>query len=65
VADIGYGLAHAPYILYPQVPTAAAFSNEAMFCALLWVVLVGRGLLVPAFLWLWRLFVLDPRYTRR
>jgi cytochrome d ubiquinol oxidase subunit II len=65
LADIGYGLAHAPYILYPQVPTTAAFSNEAMFRALLWVVLVGMGLLVPAFLWLWRLFVLDPRYTRR
>lgn len=65
LADVGYGLAHAPYLLYPQVPTASAFSNQAMFSALLWVVLIGLAVLAPGFVWLWRLFVVDVRYTRR
>lgn len=64
LADVGYGIAHSPYLLYPQVRTAAGFSNAAMFSALVWVVVVGLCVLVPGFVWLWRLFVLDPRYTR-
>jgi len=64
LASVGYGLAHAAYLLYPQEPTSAAFSNRAMFGDLLWVVVVGLCVLTPAFVWLWRLFVLDPRYTR-
>ncbi len=63
LADIGYGIAHSPYLLYPQVPTVAGFSNEAMFADLLWVVVIGICLLAPGFVWLWRLFILDPRYT--
>lgn len=63
-AGFGYGLAHAPYLLYPYAPTAASFTNRAMDAALLWVVLAGFLLLIPAFIWLWRLFVLDTRYTR-
>lgn len=64
LADIGYGIAHAPYLLYPQVSTVAGFSNQAMFAGLVWVVVIGLCILVPGFVWLWRLFVLDPRYTR-
>ncbi len=64
LADIGYGLAHAPYILFPQVTTVAAFSNQAMFRDLLWVTVLGLAILVPGFVWLWRLFITDPRYTR-
>jgi cytochrome d ubiquinol oxidase subunit II len=64
LADVAYGLAHAPYLLYPFLPTAAAFSNPAMFAAILRVTLVGMAVVIPGFVWLWRLFVLDPRYTR-
>jgi cytochrome d ubiquinol oxidase subunit II len=64
LADVGYGAAHASYLLYPDAPTLAAFSGAVMFRALLWVTLVGLALLVPAFVWLWRLFVTDPRYGR-
>lgn len=64
LADIGYGLAHAPYFLYPYVSTVAGFSNKAMFAALLWVVVIGMTVLIPGFIWLWRLFVVDPRYTQ-
>jgi cytochrome d ubiquinol oxidase subunit II len=64
-ADVGYGWAHAPWLLYPEVSTAGGFSNQAMFAALLWVVVVGLAVIAPGFVWLWRLFVLDPRYTRR
>ncbi len=63
-AQIGYGLAHAPYLLYPYVTTVGSFTNSAMFSAVLWVVVVGMVVLVPGFVWLWRLFVTDPRYTR-
>jgi cytochrome d ubiquinol oxidase subunit II len=64
LADVGYGIAHAPYLLYPQLATVAGFSNEAMFASLVWVVVIGLCVLVPGFVWLWRLFVLDPRYSR-
>jgi cytochrome d ubiquinol oxidase subunit II len=64
LADVGYGVAHAPYLLYPAAPTVAAFSGAVMFRALLWVTLVGLAVLVPAFVWLWRLFVADPRGGR-
>jgi cytochrome d ubiquinol oxidase subunit II len=64
LAEIGYGLAHAPYVLYPEAPTAVAFNGSVMFRALLWVTLGGLALLVPAFVWLWRLFVADPRRPR-
>lgn len=63
-AQIGYGLAHAPYLLYPYVTTVGSFTNAAMFTAVLWVVVVGMAVLVPGFVWLWRLFVTDTRYTR-
>lgn len=63
LAQIGYGLAHAPYLLYPFAPTAASFTPHAMFVSALAVVLIGLILLVPGFVWLWRLFVIDPRYT--
>lgn len=64
LADIGYGSAHSQYMLYPMVPTAAAFSSNVMFHDLLWVTLIGLGVLIPGFIWLWRLFVTDPRYTQ-
>lgn len=63
LAIMGYGAAHAQYLLFPQVPTAEAFTGSAMFSALLLAVIVGVVVLVPAFIWLWRLFVIDPRYT--
>ena len=34
-----------------------------MFVALLVAVIAGVAVLVPAFIWPWRLFVVDPRYT--
>lgn len=55
--------AHAPYLLHPDVGTAAAFTDSAMFVALLVAVIAGVAVLVPAFIWPWRLFVIDPRYT--
>jgi cytochrome d ubiquinol oxidase subunit II len=64
LADFAYGVAHAPYLLFPQVTTAGAFTGQAMFSALLAVVVAGLAVMAPAFVWLWRLFVVDPRYTR-
>jgi cytochrome d ubiquinol oxidase subunit II len=64
LAQAGYGLAHAPYLMYPTASTAASFTRPEMFTAILAVVIGGMALLTPAFLWLWRLFVVDSRYTR-
>jgi cytochrome d ubiquinol oxidase subunit II len=64
LAQAGYGLAHAPYLLFPLAPTAASFTGPEMFAAVVAVVVAGMALLTPAFVWLWRLFVVDRRYTR-
>lgn len=64
LADVGYGIAHETYLLYPEVTTVAGFSGTAMFGAILKVLVIGMAVVVPGFIWLWRLFVLDPRYTR-
>jgi cytochrome d ubiquinol oxidase subunit II len=64
LAQTGYGLAHAPFLLYPYVRTVSTFASAAMFSALVWVVVVGLVVLIPGFIWLWRLFILDTRYTR-
>ncbi len=47
-------------MLYPFVYTDGAFSSDVMFYALLWVTVIGLALLVPGFIWLWRLFIVDP-----
>ncbi len=56
LAVIGYGAAHAPYLLYPQVATAVASTGGVMFSALRAAVIVGVVVLVPARVWPWRFF---------
>jgi cytochrome d ubiquinol oxidase subunit II len=63
IAHFAYGWAHAPYLLYPFLTAESSFTNEAMFTALLVVLVAGLAVLFPAFIWFWRLFMEDKRYV--
>ncbi|MEO3944326.1 cytochrome d ubiquinol oxidase subunit II [Gorillibacterium sp. CAU 1737] len=65
LAVFAYGAAHMPYIVYPFLSVEEGFTNTAMFRQLL----IGYGiclfLLVPVFIWFWRLFFRDPAYLAK
>ncbi|GIN09074.1 membrane protein [Shouchella clausii] len=64
LASIAYGSAHLPYLLYPNVTIYDAFTNETMFRYLLIGFLIGLAILVPVFLYFWRLFFKDKAYLQ-
>jgi cytochrome d ubiquinol oxidase subunit II len=53
---IGWGLAQYPYLLIPDLRIEAAAADPATLQALLTVLLVGSALLVPALVFMYRLF---------
>ncbi len=63
-ASIGYGRAHMPYIIYPYLTVDMGFTSAQMFNALLVGYAVGIGVLIPVFIWFWKLFLKDKRYLR-
>ncbi|MCL7749358.1 cytochrome d ubiquinol oxidase subunit II [Halalkalibacter alkaliphilus] len=65
LASFAYGSAHMPYFLYPDVTIYDAFTNEVMFRLLLIGYGVGMAILVPVFIWFWRLFMKDKRYLKQ
>ncbi|MBP3952398.1 cytochrome d ubiquinol oxidase subunit II [Bacillus suaedae] len=65
LASFAYGSAHMPYFLYPDVTIYDAFTNETMFHSLLIGYGIGMAVLVPVFIWFWRLFMKDKRYLRQ
>ncbi|MDT8860941.1 cytochrome d ubiquinol oxidase subunit II [Alkalihalobacillus sp. MEB130] len=65
LASFAYGSAHMPYFLYPDVTIYDAFTNEVMFHLLLIGYGVGMAILIPVFIWFWRLFMKDKRYLRQ
>jgi len=62
IAQFAYGWAHFPYMLYPYLTLEKAFTNGAMFTALLVVMVAGLAVFFPAFVWFWRLFMEDKAY---
>lgn len=64
LASFGYGAAHLPYILYPYLTIEQGITNAAMFRSLLVGYGVGTLVLVPVFIWFWRLFLKDRRYLK-
>ncbi|MDE5415283.1 cytochrome d ubiquinol oxidase subunit II [Alkalihalobacterium chitinilyticum] len=64
LASFAYGMAHMPYILYPDLTIFDAFTNETMFYSLLIGYGIGLAILVPAFYFFWRLFMKDKRYLQ-
>ncbi|ADC50170.1 cytochrome d ubiquinol oxidase subunit II [Alkalihalophilus pseudofirmus OF4] len=65
LASFAYGSAHMPYFLYPDVTIYDAFTNDTMFGLLLIGYGVGMAVLVPIFIFFWRLFMKDKRYLKQ
>jgi len=63
-ASIGYGRAHMPYLFYPLLTVDEGFTTPQMFNALLVGYAVGIGILVPVFVWFWKLFLKDKAYLK-
>ncbi len=64
LASIGYGIAHMPYLVYPYLTIEEGFTNSAMFRSLLIGYTISTLVLLPVFIWFWRLFLKDKRYIK-
>ncbi|MBU9712291.1 cytochrome d ubiquinol oxidase subunit II [Evansella tamaricis] len=62
LASFAYGWAHMPYIVYPELTIFEGLTNLAMYQSLLWGYIVMMAILIPLFIWFWRLFLKDKRY---
>ncbi|AJY77311.1 cytochrome d ubiquinol oxidase subunit II [Paenibacillus beijingensis] len=65
LASFGYGSAHLPYIIYPHLTVEQGITNAVMFRSLLVGYAAGTLVLVPVFIWFWRLFLKDKRYLKQ
>ena len=52
-----YGKAHYPYLLYPILTVQNSFTDPTMFKNVMIVLIIGIALLLPGFVWFWRLFL--------
>lgn len=62
LASLAYGSAHMPYLVYPYLTIYDALTNLTMFYSLTIGYAVGMAILLPLFVWFWRLFLKDKRY---
>ena len=62
LASFAYGWSHMPYIVYPELTIHDALTNLTMYHSLLVGYAIGIGILIPLFIWFWRLFLKDKRY---
>lgn len=62
LASCAYGASHLPYMLYPYLTVEQGFTNHAMFRSLLIGYAVSSAVLIPVFIWFWKLFLKDKRY---
>jgi cytochrome d ubiquinol oxidase subunit II len=65
LASYGYGMAHLPYIVYPDLTIFKAFTAKETFYSLMVMYLVGLAILTPGFYIFWRLFLKDKRYLQQ
>lgn len=56
-----YGVAHLPYIIYPNVKIFDAFTDPTSFRAVFATYIVGFAILVPGFYYFWSIFMKDQR----
>jgi cytochrome d ubiquinol oxidase subunit II len=64
-ASYGYGKAHLPYIIYPHLTVEQGFTNPVMFHSLLIGYFVGMAIMIPVFIWFWKLFMQDKKYLKQ
>ncbi|MDR7073730.1 cytochrome d ubiquinol oxidase subunit II [Fictibacillus barbaricus] len=65
LASYGYGMAHLPYIVYPDLTIYQAFTAKSTFYSLMVMYIVGLAILTPGFYIFWRLFLKDKRYLQQ
>jgi len=65
LAAAGYGRAHLPFIVFPNVTIESGFTDEATFHALFWSYIIGFAILTPGFIWFWRMFMEDKQYVKQ
>jgi cytochrome d ubiquinol oxidase subunit II len=56
-----YGIAHLPYIIYPNVTILSGFTDPTSFRAVFATYIVGFAILVPGFYYFWSIFMKDQR----
>ncbi|MEC3434183.1 hypothetical protein P9155_31395, partial [Bacillus cereus] len=59
-----YGLAHLPYIIYPDVTVFTSFTTKETFYALLILYAIGIAILLPGFIFFWNLFLKDRTFLK-
>lgn len=65
LASYAYGAAHLPYIVYPSVTIQSGFTHPETFRALFVSYIVGFAVLIPGFIYFWRMFMKDQSYLRQ
>ncbi|ARI78996.1 cytochrome d ubiquinol oxidase subunit II [Halobacillus mangrovi] len=65
IAIYAYGSAHLPYLVYPVLTVEEGFADPSMFYNMLIIYSIGFGILIPAFILFWRLFLKDRRYLKQ
>jgi cytochrome d ubiquinol oxidase subunit II len=65
LASYAYGAAHLPYIVYPEITVESGFTNPNTFRALFVSYIVGFAILIPGFVYFWRMFMKDENYLRQ
>lgn len=65
LASYAYGRAHLPYIVYPEVTIESGFTDPNTFRALFVSYIVGFAILIPGFIYFWRMFMRDENYLRQ
>ncbi|GAA4716489.1 cytochrome d ubiquinol oxidase subunit II [Brevibacillus fulvus] len=65
LASYAYGAAHLPYIVYPEVTIESGFTHPSTFRALFVSYIVGFAILIPGFIYFWRMFMKDESYLRQ
>ncbi|MEK4536265.1 MULTISPECIES: cytochrome d ubiquinol oxidase subunit II [Peribacillus] len=61
VGSYVYGIAHLPYIIYPNVTILSGFTDPTSFRAVFATYIVGFAILVPGFYYFWSIFMKDQR----
>lgn len=63
-ASYAYGVAHLPYIIYPDVTVFTSFTTKETFYALLILYAIGIAILLPGFIFFWNLFLKDHYFLK-
>jgi cytochrome d ubiquinol oxidase subunit II len=64
VASYAYGVAHLPYLVFPNITVFNSFTKLETFYNLLVLYAIGIAILLPGFVFFWNLFLKDRSFAR-